>query len=192
MVSILPTGAGQPALLNRQSNRPKVFTAVAIMAFTSSSRETSVFRNLTFSPKESANIFPSFSRRAATRTDAPSCAKTSTVRRPIPLVPPVMIATFPANLPAMGLLLFVNVIQAFCLSYPFYSFRDRDQRSRKTNRPPRPGERTGEARSGGPLTGEMGMKLSAISFQHLAKDFLFLVLAHRKTVVFGWASFKEP
>jgi hypothetical protein len=93
IVSMPPTGAGPPALLNRQSMRPCRAIVKSISAFTCASSVTSVRRNAQRAPIEACTARPSASRRPAITTWAPCAANTSAVRRPMPLVAPVTMQT---------------------------------------------------------------------------------------------------
>src|SRR5207248_4224722 len=66
-------------------------------ARTSSSRLTSAGTNCERPPSEAATASPASRRRPATTTCAPSCAKRTAQARPIPLVPPVTIATLSSS-----------------------------------------------------------------------------------------------
>src|SRR5262245_10541252 len=86
-----------PALLNITWRPPNCATAKSTSACTSSAFETSVSRNATASPSSLATSFPRSAFTSAMTTRAPSAANSSTVARPIPLAPPVTMATFPAR-----------------------------------------------------------------------------------------------
>ena len=96
-------GPGMPALLNRQSKLPNRSTVRATSASMFASRATSVLTNMAAPPSASARRSPFSTERPAIATRAPSATNTFTVRAPIPLVPPVMIAVFPFNLPVTPL-----------------------------------------------------------------------------------------
>jgi hypothetical protein len=101
-VSMPPTGAGPPALLNRQSTRPHLDRQASNMRFTSSSRVASAVTKRQFSlPTEASSVRPSSARRPVATTLAPSATNSSTVRRPMPLVAPVTIAILPSSLPML-------------------------------------------------------------------------------------------
>ena len=104
MVSMPPTGAGPPALLKRQSRRPHFDRQASNIALTSASRVASALTNRHLSlPTDASSERPSSSRRPVATTLAPSRAKISTVRRPMPLVAPVTMVILPSSLP-MGCL----------------------------------------------------------------------------------------
>src|SRR6266542_2492989 len=90
------------------SRRPNRFTASATIPRMSSSFETSA-RTTSAVPPFSRTIparwLASPSWMSAMSTFAPSSASRSTVPPPIPVPPPVTIATFPSSLPAMRVLL---------------------------------------------------------------------------------------
>src|SRR6185437_8963990 len=92
-----------PALLMRQSSRPKRSTACAIIRSTSASIVTSVRMKLALVPSARANLSPRSARRPAITTCAPSSTNISAVRAPMPLVAPVMTATLPASVFMSGL-----------------------------------------------------------------------------------------
>src|SRR5262245_10808022 len=96
-----------PALLTRMSSLPNADTVVLTAASQSGSLVTSSFTNRAWPP--AATIFSttcraSNSRTSATTTWAPSRAKIVASLCPIPLAPPVTIATFPASLIAHSFL----------------------------------------------------------------------------------------
>src|SRR5579862_7731060 len=63
-----------------------------------------------------AASFSSFSRRPVITTWAPSSTKRLAVAKPIPLLPPVMTATFPASLcPSLALICLLLVFVVSCL-----------------------------------------------------------------------------
>src|SRR6266404_5251587 len=97
--SMPPVCAGPPALLNRQSMRPNFSTAWPISARIWSSTVTSVWRKTQWEPSFLANASPSGARRPAMTILAPSATKTSAVRKPMPLVAPVITATLPSSRP---------------------------------------------------------------------------------------------
>src|SRR6185437_2846534 len=85
------------------SSRPKRFSASATVAATSDSFATSQRTKATLSPCPWALAIdsvsaPFLSLRSATITLAPSARKRITVARPMPLAPPVTIATLPLSL----------------------------------------------------------------------------------------------
>src|SRR5262249_23032518 len=96
-----------PALLTRMSILPNADTVVLRAASQSGSLVTSTFTKRAWPP--AAAIFSttcraSNSRTSATTTCAPSRAKIVAALCPIPLAPPVTIATFPASLIAFSFL----------------------------------------------------------------------------------------
>src|SRR6185437_8201637 len=91
-----------PALLTRQSSRPKRSTACAIIRSTSASTVTSVRMKLPLSPRVRASLSPRSRRRSAITTLAPSLTKISAVRAPMPLAAPVTTATLPASIVMSG------------------------------------------------------------------------------------------
>src|SRR5258706_5224744 len=93
--STRPPLAGPPALLTRMSRRPKRSRANATDFLASASSATSASTNK--APVDFATSSPRLRRRPLKTTDAPSSRKRSTIRRPIPLVPPVTRATFPCS-----------------------------------------------------------------------------------------------
>ena len=100
MVSMPPTGAGPPALLKMQSSRPHLERQASNIALTSASLVASAFTNRHLSlPTAASSERPSSSRRPVATTLAPSRAKISTVRRPMPLVAPVTMVILPSSLP---------------------------------------------------------------------------------------------
>src|SRR5882724_11996073 len=90
---------GLPALLKRQSRRPNFASASSTIALTSASLVTSVRTKLAAEPSFFVRPSPSACRRPAMTTLAPSSTNNSTVRAPIPLDPPVTIATLPSSAP---------------------------------------------------------------------------------------------
>src|SRR5262249_41396141 len=95
-----------PALLIRMSTRPSVLTVHSTSARPSAGRETSPSRATALPPAFVISATTSSSgplRRPDTTTCAPSAASMSAVERPIPVPPPVTIATFPSSF-AIGLL----------------------------------------------------------------------------------------
>ena len=76
--------------------------------FQSSSLETSSFTNMASPPAARISSTTAPGRRAATTTLASSWAKSMAVPRPMPMVPPVTIATLPLSLPMDVLLSFVR------------------------------------------------------------------------------------
>src|SRR5713101_499343 len=95
-----------PALLIRMSTRPSVLTVHSTSARPCSGRETSPSRAAALPPALAISATTSSSgalRRPDTTTCAPSAASISAVERPIPVPPPVTIATFPVSF-AIGLL----------------------------------------------------------------------------------------
>src|ERR1700730_4412311 len=99
--SMPPVCAGPPALLKRQSIRPNVSMAVSMSAIICSSWVTSVWRKIQADPSRAASALPSAARRPATTILAPSATKTSAVRKPMPLVAPVITATLPSSRPIL-------------------------------------------------------------------------------------------
>src|SRR5262245_5009833 len=67
-----PPSDASPALLNKQSKRPKRSTACAIMAATSCSMETSALMKVAAGPSLAASSSPLSRRRPAMTTLAPS------------------------------------------------------------------------------------------------------------------------
>src|SRR5215470_6538508 len=95
-----------PALLTRMSSLPNADTVVLTAASQSGSLVTSSFTNRAWPPAAailSATCRASSSSTSATTTFAPSRAKIVASLCPIPLAPPVTIATFPASLIAFSL-----------------------------------------------------------------------------------------
>jgi hypothetical protein len=96
--SIVLCGGCQPALLMRQSMRPKRSTAASTTCRMSSGLLTSARTN-TASPgpfrfTSASNALPSFSLREQNTTfEAPSSTNTFTQPAPIPLLPPVTMVT---------------------------------------------------------------------------------------------------
>src|SRR4051794_7833868 len=86
---------GIPALLNITSSPPNRPTAKSTSACTSSASETSARWNAASSPSFAASSSPCSWSTSAMTTCAPSPTNSSAVARPIPLAPPVTIATFP-------------------------------------------------------------------------------------------------
>ena len=100
MVSMPPTGAGPPALLNSASSRPHFARQASNIAFTSASFVASAFTKKQLSlPRLASRLRPSSSRRPVATTLAPSATKISAVRRPMPLVAPVTMVILPSSLP---------------------------------------------------------------------------------------------
>src|SRR5205823_5326326 len=97
--SMPPVCAGPPALLNRQSMRPNFSTESPISAFICSSTVTSVWRKTQVAPSFLASASPSGARRPAITIFAPSATNSSAVCSPMPLVAPVITATFPSSRP---------------------------------------------------------------------------------------------
>src|SRR5581483_4944464 len=84
-----------PALLNITWRPPKRATVKSTSSWTSSALATSVRLNAAAGPSRAAAASPRAASTSATTTCAPSSTKSSTVASPIPLAPPVTIATFP-------------------------------------------------------------------------------------------------
>src|SRR5581483_134249 len=99
--SMPPVCAGPPALLNRQSIFPNFSTASRINACICASSVTSVCRKRQLAPSFFASASPSGTRRPAMTISAPSATKISAVRSPMPLVAPVITATFPSSFPIL-------------------------------------------------------------------------------------------
>jgi len=87
-----------PALLNIMSTCPYRQTVDLTKFSTSSSTLTSQCTYVAEGAKVSASIVPSASSTSAITTLAPFFTNTRTVASPIPLAPPVTIATLPSNL----------------------------------------------------------------------------------------------
>src|ERR1051325_8305766 len=87
-----------PALLTRMSTLPNSRSVAATTASHWPSLVTSSFVNRAASPMLFATASPSLSRTSATITRAPSRAKIVASLRPMPLAPPVTIATLPFSL----------------------------------------------------------------------------------------------
>ncbi len=89
-----------PALLQAQSNRPYVVTALSIIPFTCSLLPTSACRNIA-SPPSSVMVCavssPLVTSTSATTTRALSWAKAKAMALPIPEPPPVTNTTFPSK-----------------------------------------------------------------------------------------------
>jgi len=73
---------------------PNQAMVCSIIAFTSASAATSVGTKRANSPRVRASCSPRSRRRPAITTLAPFSTNSAAVRAPMPLVPPVMIATF--------------------------------------------------------------------------------------------------
>src|SRR5215813_2965539 len=93
--SIGPCTPAEPALLKRQSSRPKRRSVSSTIATTSASRLTSAWTYTARAPASAATARPRESWRSASTTEAPSSRNRRTVVSPMPLAPPVTIATFP-------------------------------------------------------------------------------------------------
>ena len=94
-----------PALLNRQSRRPKRSTVWSIRAAMSASRMTSVRMKVASPPSSRVSASPFSALRPARTILAPSSAQRRAVASPMPLVPPVMTMTLSLSRAAMGVLL---------------------------------------------------------------------------------------
>lgn len=94
---MLPPGPQIPALLKMMSSLPFHFRASSTADATSFSFETSQWMYL-LPAIEFDKAVPSASRMSAITTFAPFSANNFAVAAPIPLAPPVMIATLPSNL----------------------------------------------------------------------------------------------
>ena len=92
---------GWPALFTRMSIRPNAATVASMRASTRSARRTSVTRGTIRRPVSWASSLAASSRtswvRAQMATSAPSRASSSATALPIPLLPPVINATFPPS-----------------------------------------------------------------------------------------------
>ena len=97
--SIGPTAPPKPALLNMQSRRPNSWSARSTAPFTSASSATSVCWYTAAPPSVSASVSPFASCTSAITTRAPSATNRRTVPSPMPLAPPVMIATLSSSRP---------------------------------------------------------------------------------------------
>src|SRR5271166_578750 len=75
----------------------KTIYRVVNHGLTCSAWETSVAVKRALAPSWCSSFLPSSSRRAATTICAPSATKTSAIRLPMPLVPPVIIATLSSS-----------------------------------------------------------------------------------------------
>src|SRR4029078_7208070 len=96
--SIGTGGAPKPALLNKKSRRPNAFLVSANRAFTSSGLPTSVLTASILPPPALAldhALSSSPLRRPDAPTSQPSPCNASAADRPMPLPPPVTIATLP-------------------------------------------------------------------------------------------------
>src|SRR5882724_9913548 len=117
-------------------------------AFSSASSATSVCTKLAAWQRRRASVSPASRRRPAMTTVAPSSTKSSTVRAPIPLVPPTMIATLPSSTPIVffspAFVLHVLPLhpgrsRQACLPAVFYFLREVDpQRELGEGAPPEP------------------------------------------------------
>ncbi|BAS83750.1 Os03g0299400, partial [Oryza sativa Japonica Group] len=87
-----------PALLHSTSNRPYRATARSTARSTSSSTDTSHRTNPTCGPSAAASASPAASSMSAITTLAPCFTNSLTIASPIPLAPPVTMATFPSSL----------------------------------------------------------------------------------------------
>src|SRR3989441_2190995 len=99
-VNGIPGGEAMPALFTRTSTRPSTSRVRSTISFTSDVLVTSHFMDRTLRP----SAFTSSAVFSALRTwmsgiamSAPSFAIASTMPRPMPLPPPVTIATFPSS-----------------------------------------------------------------------------------------------
>ena len=95
-----PGGAAMPALLTTMSILPKTSRTRSTMALTSAALVTSVFMASVLRPSaftSAATLSALITWMSGMATSAPSCAIASTMPRPMPLPPPVTIATLPAN-----------------------------------------------------------------------------------------------
>src|SRR5215467_4141088 len=91
-----------PALLKATSRRPNASTVFSTNILTSAVLDTSPSRKSASPPAARASLavsLPSSLRRPVRTTFAPCCEKRIAVSRPMPEVPPVMRATFPARSP---------------------------------------------------------------------------------------------
>src|SRR3954452_7602704 len=96
-----------PAAVTRTSTPPSSLTAVATIASLSAGLDVSTLANAARRPIASISptvFLPCSSRMSATSTSAPSSARRRQHARPIPLPPPVTIATLPSR-PRIGGLL---------------------------------------------------------------------------------------
>jgi hypothetical protein len=109
-----PPAMAPPALLTRMSTRPFAFEASAIVRTASASSAASASMNV--APVAFATSAPSAARRPLKNTMAPSSTKRSTMRLPMPLVPPVTIATLP-----LSLILSVSCVMEIRLSHTWRS-----------------------------------------------------------------------
>ncbi|RDX62345.1 hypothetical protein CR513_59335, partial [Mucuna pruriens] len=102
-----------PALLNIMSSCPYRETVDLTRFSTSSSTLTSQCTKLAHGANVSATIVPNASSTSAITTLAPFFTKTRTVASPIPLAPPVTMATLPSNL--------YNIVQHVIIISPIVS-----------------------------------------------------------------------
>uniref|UniRef100_A0A8R7UD13 Uncharacterized protein n=1 Tax=Triticum urartu TaxID=4572 RepID=A0A8R7UD13_TRIUA len=96
-----PVGSSTPALLSMTSSRPCAATAAATVASTWASSVTSHRAYVQHAPDsamEAATASPSASWMSAMTTVAPLAAKSRAAASPMPLAPPVTMATLPSNL----------------------------------------------------------------------------------------------
>uniref|UniRef100_A0A804M6R3 Uncharacterized protein n=1 Tax=Zea mays TaxID=4577 RepID=A0A804M6R3_MAIZE len=93
-----PVGSSTPALLSITSSRPCAATARATVASTCASSVTSHRAYAHRGPTDAATASPSASCTSAITTVAPLEANSRAAASPIPLAPPVTMATFPSNL----------------------------------------------------------------------------------------------
>ena len=100
-LSMLPVGAGPPALLKRASSRPWRSKVKRITRSQSASLVASACTKIAAAPIRLATASPSGLRRPVNTTLAPSATKSSAVLVPMPLVPPVTIATLPSSIPIL-------------------------------------------------------------------------------------------
>src|SRR5262245_2322587 len=133
---------GLPALLKRQSRRPNLASACSISDLTSGSLVTSVRTKAAVVPSFFANPSPSAWRRPAMTTLAPSSTNSSAVRAPMPLVPPVMIATLPSSAPISSLPISIVRLRLHCRRQVGQARVDRALRRQARLRP---GDRAGKA-----------------------------------------------